>query len=134
MSTFKKFEEIDAWRNCRVLAKAIYEESCRGTFARDFKLKDQMNGSCGSVMDNIAEGFERDGNKEFIQFLSIAKGSAGELQSQLYRSLDRKHIGEERFESFSKEIRIISDQIGGLIKYLKNTELKGKKFKPKLQK
>lgn len=78
-------------------------------------------------MDNIAEGFEQDGTKEFIQFLSIAKGSAGELQSQLYRSLDRKHADQNRFTYFNREVLIISNQIGGVIKYLKKTELQGKK-------
>jgi four helix bundle protein len=130
MPTFKKFEEIDAWIKCRALAKKVYDETSEGTFARDFKLKDQINASCGSVMDNIAEGFERDGTKEFIQFLSIAKGSAGEFRSQLYRSLDRNHIDKKKFDNFANEIISISNLIGGLIRYLKSTEIKGKKYKP----
>ena len=134
MGTFKRFEEIDAWQKCRVLAKEIYDETCRGSFARDFKLRDQINGSCGSVMDNIAEGFERDGTKEFVQFLSIAKGSAGEFRSQLYRCLDRDHIDKTTFENYSREIVSISNLIGGLIRYLKATEIKGKKYKTKSRK
>ena len=89
MATFSSFEEIEAWKLSRVLANKIYKVSMDGSFSRDYKLKDQINGSSGSVMDNIAEGFERDGTREFIQFLAIAKGSIGETRSQLYRALDR---------------------------------------------
>lgn len=131
MATFKKFEEIEAWQKSRALSKTIFAETRQGMFARDFRLRDQINASCGSVMDNIAEGFERDGTKEFIQFLSMAKGSAGELRSQLYRCFDRSYIDQEKFDGFSKEIISITNMISGLIRYLKTTELKGKKYKKK---
>jgi four helix bundle protein len=134
MAALKKFEEIDAWQKCRVLAKKNYDETRHGSFVRDFKLRDQINGSCGSVMDNIAKGFERDGTKEFIQFLSIAKGSAGEFKSQLYRSLDHDHIDKNKFENYASEIVSISNLIGGLIRYLKATEIKGKKYIAKSRK
>ncbi len=82
----------------KVLANWIYKLSLEGTFARDFKLINQVNGASGSVMDNIAEGFERGGSREFVQFFSIAKGSAGEVRSQLYRALDRNHITQQTFD------------------------------------
>jgi four helix bundle protein len=128
MGTFKAFEDIDAWKNARILADEIFILTCEGSFAKDFRLKDQINGSAGSVMDNIAEGFERDGAREFIQFLSIAKGSSGEVRSQLYRSLDRKHIDEKKFDELMQKVIIISKQITGLISYLKKSEFKGVKF------
>ena len=92
MATIKSFEEIEAWRKARVLSKEIFELTQKGSFSKDFSLRDQINRSSGSIMDNIAEGFERGGNTEFIQFLSIAKGSAGEVCSQIYRAHDRNHL------------------------------------------
>lgn len=99
MSAFQRFEEIEAWQKARELTKVIYAVSNDGQFARDFGLRDQMRRASVSIMSNIAEGFGRGGNKEFIQFLSIAKGSASEVQAQLYVALDAKHISEEQFKS-----------------------------------
>jgi four helix bundle protein len=99
MATIRKFEDMEVWQLARVLANKIYELTLEGTFAKDYKLRDQINASSGSIMDNIAEGFERDGTREFVQFLAIAKGSAGEARSQLYRALDKKHISEEVFST-----------------------------------
>jgi four helix bundle protein len=128
MATFKTFEEIDAWKNARILADKIFKLTLEGSFAKDFKLRDQINGSSGSIMDNIAEGFERSGNREFIQFLSIAKGSAGETRSQLYRALDRNHITAHEFNSLNEEVTQVSKQISSLMGYLKSSDLKGIKF------
>lgn len=89
MATFKSFEEIDAWQKARVLARLVYVETSKSKFDNDRKLRSQMSGSSGSIMDNIAEGQGRGGSKEFRQFLWIAKGSSAELRSQLYRSLYR---------------------------------------------
>jgi len=92
MATIQRFEDLEVWKLARELAFDIYTTTLKGTFAKDNDLKWQIRKSSGSVMDNIAEGFERDGRKEFIQFLSISNGSVGESRSQLYRALDRKHL------------------------------------------
>jgi len=128
MSTFKSFEEIEVWQKARVLATRIFEVTREGSFASDFKLKDQINGSSGSIMDNIAEGYERDGMREFIQFLSIAKGSAGETRSQLHRALDRNHISSEMHKQLVEEVAGISKQLSGLINYLSKSGVKGVKY------
>jgi four helix bundle protein len=129
MGTFKSFEEIEAWKRSRELSRRIYELTIRGTFAKDFELRNQINRAVGSIMDNIAEGFDRGGNREFIQALSIAKGSAGETRSQLYRALDRKHITAEEFDELSKETIQITRMVGSLISYLGKSLMKGPKFR-----
>jgi four helix bundle protein len=129
MATMKSFEEMEVWKRARVFANEIYDLTTTGTFERDFKLRDQINGSSGSIMDNIAEGFERDGKKEFLQFLSIAKGSAGEVRSQLYRALDRGHISLVDFNRLKDEAIEISKQISGFMRYLSGSDLKGTKYK-----
>ena len=133
MSTFKSFEEIEVWQKARVLANRIYDITRGGSFVSDFKLKDQINGSSGSIMDNIAEGYERDGTREFVQFLSIAKGSAGETRSQLYRALDRNHISAETHKQLNDEVTTISKQLSGLMSYLNKSKLKGVKYLPTSQ-
>ena len=95
----------------------------------DYKLKEQINGASGSIMDNIAEGFERSGNKEFKQFLAIAKGSCGETRSQLYRIFDRAYIDKDKFEELNEITIELGNKIGAFIKYLNNTEHRGHKFK-----
>ena len=130
MATVTKFEELEVWQLARELTNEIFETfSNSEQFSRDYKLKDQINGSSGSVMDNIAEGFERGGRNEFINFLSYAKGSAGEVKSQLYRVLDRKYISKEQFDKFYEKADIIGKKIGSFINYLNSTEHKGAKFK-----
>ena len=89
MATIQRFEEIEAWQVARELTRSVYECSKSGSFAKDFALRDQIRRAAISVMSNIAEGFERGGNAEFIQFLSIAKGSAAEVETQLYVALDQ---------------------------------------------
>ncbi len=120
---------MEVWKRARLFANEIYDVTLKGSFEKDYKLRDQITGSSGSIMDNIAEGFERDGKKEFLQFLSIAKGSAGEVRSQLYRAKDRNHISPNEFEKLINEALEISKQISGLMKYLSTSELKGIKYK-----
>ena len=129
MATIKRFEDIEAWQRTRVLANGIFELCQEGTFRTDYRLRDQINAASGSIMDNIAEGFERDGRKEFVQFLSYAKGSAGEVRSQLYRARDRSHITEEQFNSLVKDVEEITRMISGLMKYLGASDYAGTKYK-----
>jgi four helix bundle protein len=128
VATFKSFEEIEAWQKARDLSNEIYELSITGNFAKDYSLKDQINRSSGSVMDNIAEGFERGGNREFIQFLAVARGSIGEVRSQLYRVKDRNHIDPEIFKALCEKALVISKLITSLMKYLQQSDFKGMKF------
>jgi len=129
MATINNFEELKVWQKARMLCQEIYEIIEKEKFCKDYKLKDQINGSSGSVMDNIAEGFERQGNNEFINFLTISNGSVLEVKSQLYRALDRKYITPEKFDELEKLIEEISKMIAALIIYLGKSDFRGKKFK-----
>jgi four helix bundle protein len=129
MATIKRFEEIISWNEARELNKKMGALIDEGKMKYNFRLINQIEGAAGSIMDNIAEGFERGGNKEFIQFLYIAKGSCGELRSQLYRAMDRKYIDDGEFNMFSIHAMKISMLIQRLINYLENTEFKGMKYK-----
>ena len=130
MSSFEKFEDIEAWKLARVLVKEIYLCTRASSFSKDYALSSQIQRAAVSVMSNIAEGFERGGNKEFIQFLYIAKGSAGEVRSQLYTALDLNYITEDYFKRIYETVLKISKLISGLINYLKNSNYTGEKYKP----
>lgn len=129
MSIFKKFEDIQVWQKSRVLAKEVDQITKREVFRHDRRLKDQMLGSSGSVMDNIAEGHGRGGNKEFKQFLWIANGSLAELKSQLYRALDKELITKSEFPDLYAKSDEIGKMISGLINHLKNSGMRGTKYK-----
>jgi four helix bundle protein len=129
MATIKNFEDLKVWQKARILCQQIFKITQKEPFFKDYKLKDQINGASGSVMDNIAEGFGRQGNNEFINFLTIANGSAMEVKSQLYRALDRNYIPKEKFEEFSSFADEISKMIFGLIAYLGKSDFRGQKFK-----
>jgi len=129
MATFQKFEDIEAWQRARELTREIYTASNENPFSKDFGLRDQVRKTSVSIMSNIAEGFERDGTKEFIQFLSVAKGSSGELRSQLYVALDQGYLEEERFDRLLGIVLETNRMIGGLINYLRKSKMKGPKYK-----
>ena len=125
MATIKRFEEMEAWKLSREMCCKIGKIIDAGNFKNSFKLIGQIEASSGSVMDNIAEGFERGMRGEFIQFLGYSKGSCGEFRSQLYRALDRKYLTESEFEELYSVARRISAMLQKFISYLLQTEIKG---------
>jgi four helix bundle protein len=129
MATITKFEDILCWQEARTLNKFMRNLIKQKRFEHNFRLINQIEGSAGSIMDNIAEGFDRGGNKEFILFLYYAKGSCAELRSQSYRALDAEYIIQSEFEEINDKCLRINYLISRLINYLKTTEIKGMKFK-----
>lgn len=130
MATVTRFEDLEVWKLAREFAHEIFLlYTASENFSKDYQLKNQINASSGSIMDNIAEGFERGSRNEFIQFLSIAKASASETQSQLYRALDRQYMSQDAFDALYQKAQIICNKIGSFIKYLNGSDLPGNKFK-----
>lgn len=124
----ERFEELEIWKEARELCKFIRSLTRKSQFSKDFKLVGQINGSSGSVMDNIAEGFDRDGNKEFIQFLSIARGSNAETRSQAYRAYDSSYIDDLELNEVLTQTDSLRKKIKSLMLYLKNSDRKGNKY------
>ncbi len=122
-----RFEDLEIWQLARALCIDIYEIAQNSDLKTDFKLYYQIDGSSGSIMDIIAEGFERNGNKEFIQFLSISKASCGETRSQLYRVFDRKYIVIDKFEITKEKTIVLSKKISSFMTYLSKSDYKGSK-------
>lgn len=129
MSLVKRFEDLDVWVAAKDASVMIYKITENESLRKDFGLKDQIRRASISIISNIAEGFERNGNKEFIQFLSIAKGSAGEVRAQLYIIKELEFINEEEFTLLNEKVTQVSKMLSGFINYLKQSELKGSKFK-----
>jgi four helix bundle protein len=129
MATINCFEDLEIWQLFRIMSIDVFNLTKIAPFSKDFGLVDQIRRSSGSVMDNIAEGFEREGKNEFLQFLSIAKGSAGECRSQIYRAKDREYISIEEFETIKSKLLIVSVKIKRFMDYLKESEFKGYKYK-----
>ena len=129
MATYKRFEDLPIWQEARAFSKRIFEVSKKGEFAKEYRLCSQIHASSGSIMDNIAEGFERDGNGEFKQYLFIAKGSCGETRSQIYRAYDYGFLDETTFEGLKNQSVEISQSISNFIDYLQSTEIRGLKYK-----
>jgi four helix bundle protein len=128
----KHFEDLEVWKEARLLTQRIYQLTRGAKFSKDFDLRDQIQWAAVSVMSNIAEGFERGGNQEFIQFLYIAKGSCGEVRSQLYVALDQGYMAEKESDELTKSFKRLSVMISNLIDYLKRSGMKGEKFKKPL--
>jgi four helix bundle protein len=128
MPTFRSFEEIDAWQKARELTSQVYAVSNNSSFSKDFGLRDQIRRASVSVMANIAEGFGRSGSGEFLQFLAVAKGSACEVQSHVYVASDQGFISKQEFERLHVLAEETSNVIGGLIRYLRQSSVKGAKY------
>ncbi|HXF10158.1 MAG TPA: four helix bundle protein [Desulfuromonadaceae bacterium] len=129
MATITRFEDLTSWQKARDLNRLIYDLSSNGTFARDYGLRDQIRRASISIMSNIAEGFERGGDKEFTQFLSNAKGSCGEARSQLYAALDGKYLNQTQFKELYERSVEVSRLISGFMAYLRRSGMRGNKFK-----
>lgn len=128
MGTIRKFEDLEIWQIARKLSLKVFHLTETGPASKDYKFKDQIHASAGSVMDNIAEGFERSSQFEFVNFLSISKGSSGETRSQLYRGIDQKYFPEDTIDLI-KEYEDLASGISGFMKYLNQSEIRGQKFK-----
>ncbi len=129
MSTIKRFEDLRVWQRARQLVNSIYDLIESGSFRRDWVLIDQLKRSSLSIMSNPADGFERDGRKEFIHFLSTAKASAGELRSHLYVTIDRHYIESETFIGLNTQALHLSRMIARLIRHLRTSDIAGTKFR-----
>jgi four helix bundle protein len=123
-----RFEDLEAWQKARDLCSKVYVISNGPLFFRDFELKGQIRSAVVSIMSNIAEGYERGGDKEFIQFLSLAKGSCGEVRSQLYIALDQKYISQTEFDNLCAHAKEVSRLLAGLMKYLQQSPFRGSKY------
>ena len=124
----KRFEDLEIWQEARKLSKVVFDITSVSPFSGDFRFRDQMRASAGSVMDNIAEGFERDDNKEFNQFLSVSKGSTGEVRSQSYRAYDYNYINQDNLDELLERTDCISRKTFNLMQHLKKSEINGLKY------
>ena len=128
MATIHRFEDLEIWKIARALSLKIFKLTEVGSASKDFKFRDQIRSSAGSVMDNIAEGFERSSQFEFVNFFGISKGSSGEVRSQLHRGIDKQYFPSNASELIL-EYQELAGKISGFMKYLNQSEIKGQKFK-----
>ena len=124
----KKFEDLEIWQEARELCKFVFLITSNKPFCNDFRFRDQIRASSGSAMDNISEGFDRGGNKEFYQFLSISRGSCGEVRSQSYRAYDWNYISESQFNELLERTEKLTRKTINLMHHLKTSSLKGSKY------
>jgi four helix bundle protein len=129
MATIKRFEDLEIWQVARILAEKIKRLTEIEPFSKDFRFRDQVNAAAGSVMDNIAEGFERGSRLEFVNHLSFSKGSSGEVRSQLYRAIDYHYLNKNEGELLIAEYDSLTVKIAGFMAYLNKSVHKGQKFK-----
>lgn len=128
MAKIEKFEDIESWTMGREVAKRVYELTSNGRFSKYFALCGQIRRATISIISNIAEGFERGGNKEFLNFLAMAKGSCGEVRCQLYAALDQSYVDQREFDALISKLNETSRLISGLMNYLKQSDFRGSKF------
>jgi four helix bundle protein len=128
MAHYQSFESLEVYKEAVIFCDEIWNIICNTPLNKDYKLREQINGSSGSVMDNIAEGFGRGGNKEFIMFLSYSRGSCSESKAQLTRCFRRKHIDKATFERLNIQAEKLINQLSKFMNYLKNSNRKGSKF------
>ena len=131
MGTVKQFEDLEVWKKAMAFVDVIYDLTDKELFRKDFALKEQIRRAVISIPSNIAEGFERGSNTEFIQFLFVAKGSAGEVRTQARIAFNRRYIDKAEFESALKTVTEISSMLKSLINYLSTTSIKGEKYRYK---
>lgn len=128
MAHYKSFEELEVYKEATIFCDDIWNIITNTSLYKDYKLREQINGSSGSVMDNIAEGFGRGGNKEFIMFLGFSRGSCSESKAQLLRCYRRQHIKEETYLKLNSQAEELINQLSKFINYLKKSEKRGSKF------
>ena len=126
----QKFEELNIWKLSIKLTKEIYDRTSKREFLKDFGLRDQIRRAIVSVSSNIVEGFERNNNNEFVRFLKIAKGSAGEVRNQIYIALSINYITKQEFDKINKDLEYLASQIGRFISYLEGVKRTRKLVKP----
>jgi four helix bundle protein len=128
MATVERFEDLVAWKTARELVREVYRHTRAGPLARDFPLRDQLCRAAISIMANIAEGFERGGDREFLKFLGIAKGSCGELRSLVVIAFDQNYLTADQRDDLQHRSSEVSRQIAGLMKYLNASSRPGRRL------
>lgn len=127
MSKTERFEDLEVWKIAFECANLVYDITSVGKFSQDYNLRDQIRRAAVSIFSNIAEGFERDGNKEFANFLTIAKGSCGETRAQAKFAFHRNYISEDEYNLLTEKLLQTSRQISGFRSYIRQSEMKGRK-------